>query len=601
MNKLVAGSLLGAFLLYFFCLPFTVQTNDTGELVANAYKLHLIHPPGYPLYLWLYHGFLNLVPVSTPFFRASLFTSILACGTLAALCFLPGARSPLGLLLLATLATSRIFWNYAVLPDVFMLHLLIVAGCLWAFFSKFGLRRKLYILAILMALGVANHHTVIFLAPLFFVTAWENKSWRDLILTSLTSLGLVILLYVSLMPIADGHILDWRTLNSFADLIHHFLRVDYGTFQLSGAFESPSYFGLLALMTTTLNLSIPLLLFGAIAGTVLTLREPRKDLHYLTLVGVLVSYVVIFLPLCNLPIRGFFVELLERFFLMPAVILAALGLIGLQKLWPNLRGSIQKLILVAAGISLLFNLLQKDRFDYSQDTLVEDYVIDLLNRAASKKPSVLLTSTDTVLFAAGYVQSAKGFQPQVPVLFLGGAQREHLPTAARALVPQLKYEIETAPVSQQDNKFVQANIGEVSIFTMLPIQTAGGSLRTYRVGYEVIPQPETEPYADDAATTHRTSHETLSTYGGRVSLRMHSLRCQYELVHADYLYKQKDYAQTLARLTAAINDFPTCFPAKERQCQLLSEQPSLGKTEDCQREYQVMQEIYAQDFADFAP
>jgi hypothetical protein len=64
--------LAGFGVLYCACLPRTVQTLDTGELVAAAWKLTVAHPPGYPLFVWLQHGFMKLCPWGSVFHRAAL-------------------------------------------------------------------------------------------------------------------------------------------------------------------------------------------------------------------------------------------------------------------------------------------------------------------------------------------------------------------------------------------------------------------------------------------------------------------------------------------------------------------------------------------------
>lgn len=44
------------------------------------------HPPGYPLYTMIVHGFTTVVPFGSPAFRANLFSAICASGTSAPCC-----------------------------------------------------------------------------------------------------------------------------------------------------------------------------------------------------------------------------------------------------------------------------------------------------------------------------------------------------------------------------------------------------------------------------------------------------------------------------------------------------------------------------------
>src|SRR5437868_11212825 len=67
---------------YFRALPSTVQMGDTGELVAAAEKLLVVHPPGYPLWIWLQHFFLQWTDGASVFFRASLLNMFFSLGAL---------------------------------------------------------------------------------------------------------------------------------------------------------------------------------------------------------------------------------------------------------------------------------------------------------------------------------------------------------------------------------------------------------------------------------------------------------------------------------------------------------------------------------------
>lgn len=589
--KILAGFLLGIFLLYYFCLPYTVQTNDTGEVVANSYLLHLIHPPGYPLYMWLYHSFMQVFAVSTPFFRAAFFTSLLAVGTLATLLYLPVMRTLPGLILLASLATARIFWEYAVLPDVFMLHLFIVALSIAVFFSAWSARRRFYLLAGLMALGVANHHTVIFISPLLLTAAWENRSWKDFLLGGVASVALALGFYLSLMLVTQSHLLDWRHLQSLEELWKHFLRDDYGTFQLSLAAHPVDYKVLYTMFVATLNLSIPLLLLGTIAGVVVTVRQAwhqrgidirQVNGRYLVLTLVLLLYLLIFLPLCNLPLDGFFRSVIERFFVMPALLFAVLGVYGLSFLWPLLRPAIQKIVLGAGVLSVIANMSQRHMVDYSGDTLIEDYAKDLLSRPGAKGNSILLVRTDTVLFATRYVQYVLGHHPEVPAIILGALPRPHILPELQKHLPAITLRPEWRDTGTFDVSFVEANFGKLGIFAMLPINAPKHLLRRHRVGYEVVAADERQRVDDVLPTTRRTEFKDMPGFVHRISLRLYGLRCEYHLDRADEAYHSGRYDDANKVLTAANAEFPYCFAARERQCQLFAERPYLGDFQSCE-------------------
>lgn len=575
----------GAFLLYYFCLPYTVQTNDTGEMVANSYLLHLMHPPGYPLFMWLYHAFMKVAAVSTPFFRASLFTALLACATLTLLFKLPPSRTLLGTLCLATFATGKVFWEYAVLPDVFMLHTLMSAFGLLIFLGPYNSRFRVYALGALMGFGIANHHTAIFWAPFFIYAALEHKIWKDVVISAALSLVICAGFYATLMYVTQPHLLDWRYLTSTSDLMAHFFRKDYGTFRLALIGQASGPFHVIWLFVKTMLTGIPLLAIGAFAF-------PKKD-RRLHIVGlVLAAYILIFLSLCNLPTFGDYISILERFFVFPALLIAVLGLYGLNHIWPTLRPSIQRLVLVGAAASTLANISQRSQVDYSKDTLIEDFALDLLERAGAKPNSILLLRTDTMLVGTRYVQYVLGVHPEVPAFNVGALPRPHINPFIKNLVPGIEFIKNWKTMADLEPAFVKANADKIRIVAMVPLETPGFALRKLRAGYEVVPQKEAGPVEDGWTENLRTAKRDMPNFRDRFSLRLFLTRCDYYLDHADRAYTEKRFADADKLLKSALETLPNCYKAKERQCQLFSEQKQFGNESQCQSEYELLKATY---------
>ncbi|NLF37967.1 DUF2723 domain-containing protein, partial [bacterium] len=70
-----------SFSVYVYTLQPTVGLEDSGELIAGAYRLGVPHPPGYPLWTIVAKLF-TFIPVGDPAWRVNLFSAV--CGALAA-------------------------------------------------------------------------------------------------------------------------------------------------------------------------------------------------------------------------------------------------------------------------------------------------------------------------------------------------------------------------------------------------------------------------------------------------------------------------------------------------------------------------------------
>ena len=167
-----AASVFLAFIaiIYFLTLPASVQSGDTGELVTNAYYLRVSHPPGYPLWHILYHVPVKYFNLGTPFWMASLVTTLLMLISYSLLLFNFKKFETIGIV--AVLATVTVIWRYSLLPDVFALHVLFLTLVFLVFMKPHLLNKWWMLLAI--SLSIAHHHTIVFVFPLFLYALLES-------------------------------------------------------------------------------------------------------------------------------------------------------------------------------------------------------------------------------------------------------------------------------------------------------------------------------------------------------------------------------------------------------------------------------------------
>ena len=214
-------------ILYLPMMPQTVQMFDTGELVTNSYLLRVIHPPGYPVYTWLYYLFTHLLPGGNIFGLASLLTVILSL-TVLSIIYKTAKNSLLGFSISLLLMSSALYWRYSLLPDVFMLHALFTSFILYLYLQE---NEKWGRLIFVWCISTAHHHTTIFLLPVLFHVLLRKK--KVIIKGFIYGLIVSLIFYLSLLVLDTTAIESWGNLTDLSSLLKHILRTDYGTFKLT--------------------------------------------------------------------------------------------------------------------------------------------------------------------------------------------------------------------------------------------------------------------------------------------------------------------------------------------------------------------------------
>ena len=180
-------------------------------------------------------------------------------------------------------AFSTRVWAYATVAEVFALNNLLLAALL-ATLAVAGRRpssRHVAIASALLGLGIANHHTSIFISvPIvawLLLAAWRADA-RPLALVRTAAAGALLgLLPYAYLPLAAAGraAVSWGDTATLAGFVRHVTRAEYGTFQLAsthvgGATSAADH--VLAyvrdVLPQTLWLGAPLAIVGAGAGLV---------------------------------------------------------------------------------------------------------------------------------------------------------------------------------------------------------------------------------------------------------------------------------------------------------------------------------------------
>lgn len=288
VRAVVLGGLV--FLLYFFTLSPGVYLEDSGEFITSVHTLGLAHPSGYPLFLILAKLF-SFLPVGEIAFRINLFSVVFGVLSTVVLYFilehvakvldLKSRISSLYAFLFAlAFGISRDFWSQAIVAEVYTLNTFLVGLLVLMLLGWLESReqKKLYYLAFLSGLGLANHLLFLFVVPVVWVLVLIKSKLRikDYLLFSLLFLvGLSVYLY---LPLRGSE-----------DFLNHIFRTDYQDtgFALREGFKF--FVGFWQSMSLNLHLFV---IIAALGGLVILWRRRKSSLFYLLLIGFLSSSIL---------------------------------------------------------------------------------------------------------------------------------------------------------------------------------------------------------------------------------------------------------------------------------------------------------------------
>ncbi len=417
-------------LLYGWIAPHHIVDGDNAEFATLGTIGGTAHPTGYPLYLiWL--RMMSWLPGVSPAHTAALATAILAAaavGMLHAAARAWGARPLAATISVAVFAAAPIAIRSGSRAEVFALNGLAVATVLWLAASGGPLRGhwRAAALGLVAGLGMANHMTCVLVAPVGILGAVRGvrEAQRPVLAVALAVLGLVVglLPYVYLFVTPDTP-LSWGTVRSFDELFAMFTRRDYGGAGafLPGATEVSVGSQLVALAMTIGRtwLWVPAVL-GVVTLGMRVARAGEGETRWMwamlavswLLAGPLVA------TKFNIEPVGLGLYVLQRFHVLPALLLAVPVAVGLTQLAPyvgriRLRERAACGIVATAGFLAVAGLALPHLLRVHTPA-VEQYARNVLH--SLPQDAVLFAGQDDGYFGSSYLQWALGERQDVVVV-----------------------------------------------------------------------------------------------------------------------------------------------------------------------------------------
>ena len=514
-----AAAVGGPLALYVLSLPRTVVLEDDGLFLMAGAHLGIAHPPGYPLYVWICHAFMQL-PFGSPAFLGHLSSAALgalACGFVYWTARLLGASILPALAAAWLFGASEHFWSQAIIAEVYTLNAMLL-------FATYALllhgrqqpdRTWPWVLAAAaFGLGLANHWPLMALASPGLLLA-ALPVWRPLLLKLPHLLGAA--LPCAALPYAW---MVWRSqqnpfisflgpIESWADIRYFISRQAY-----AGIDASPSagwadrldflqWFG----HELAMQLTLPGFLLALLGLFALHRRRQLIALHSGVLI--LLGHSLLLILLLQFDFEPVKVAVFRPYPLVCYGLLALWLAVGLDALASaSLRHAAKRRFApwLKSGTAALAGLLMLGgsvhaswpKNNRSDDNFAELYASMILGRIAAD--AALIVGDDIDMGTLGYFHFVEGRRPDVQLLsLLGLVYRERLyspflkPHDMQAALTEFVNATDRAvffPMLVDSKRFPDGHKGRSSGFLVSLSDHAGPDDR----GLSVVRNPDHEAY-----------------------------------------------------------------------------------------------------------
>jgi len=427
---ILVSAVLSYTLVYWWTMWPSIGGGDSGELIASAYTLGIVHPPGYPLFTMMAHLFTYL-PYGTVGWRVNLFS--LVCGVTAMILLFLALRILarsfiIAMFVTSTLAFSTLIWRYSVQAEVFMLNAVFVCALLYllVLYEETRNLKYVYFMGFTFGLGLSNHHTLLFVGlPMGIWILWEERfrifhPKRFLLLFVVSCLGLLPYAYL-FWASARNPLIAWGDITTWNGFFTHFFRKEYGTFKLAteGSDKFQLLWGLWYFLVSLTQHTVYIgLLFIAAGVWVIRKKDLWPPRFLYLLIFLPIFYLIVFHSLANLPFvegAALYRDIVSRFWIMAILLFApwmALGFKHLQQHFPlSNRGWQLGVILSLPLVNLLVNFQTEN---HHNNFAIAEFGRNMLRSLPQN--ALFFSLGDINTNSVRYVQTCEGFRQDVKVI-----------------------------------------------------------------------------------------------------------------------------------------------------------------------------------------
>jgi hypothetical protein len=452
---------LVAFVCYILTCSPSVNGGDSGELINAIWTLGVAHPPGYPLFTMTAHLFAKILPWGEVGFRINLYSGLCNAAAAALLTALVHdiTKNRWGAWFTGILiAFSPLAWKYSVITEVFGLNQLLISAFLFLYWhqlskweqtaaaaaSQASLSRKekrkqqasptleapaarisktWMLLCFVAGLGASHHHTAILIAiPLLLYMIWLHQKLGGSALRAFAvsiPFGFLGMSPYAYIVIAAQSVpkMAWGNTSNWDGFLIHFLRTEYGTFQLGNELTGDAGRLFYRLWHFVQVLPAHTFLGTGVIALILAFRKPidGASTRFLRSVGGSFAFATLFFSfLANLSLSTpLGIEVQSRFWLLPLLFVSIAAGIGVRLL-PYYR----QLVAVAAVALICWGFVHENQHENRK---FENFGIQVLE--SLPKNSILFFEGDHTFGTLYYAQNALGIRRDVDVIHLNFLSR----------------------------------------------------------------------------------------------------------------------------------------------------------------------------------